>query len=230
MSLLPAPQRHDLLFGYFGDCDGCVAETADHVNLVMVMGWGTEDAYLRHATEAIGAGKKIMLAVCWKCGEAGMRWDFDRLQAAGVLSSVVALYPQDEPDVAGMTTAQVAAMAEIVRRVASGYPELDKVALAVIYGPHGSDGMEYFDWVGRDNYGAPPIVPILNPGQRALLIPGGADPWRADPKPWLDVANRTPAVVAIIPFLWRWPDGHPGGIATNGMSSDYRAAGVATTR
>jgi hypothetical protein len=218
------PDRTDLYFGYFGDCDGCIAETSGHANLAFVMGWPGGDAALRHASEAVAAGQKIVLAVDWQRPDV-MRWQFAMLQASGALSSVVALYPQDEPDQAGLTADQVGALCAQVRAVASEYPELAGVALAAIYGP-GSAGIEHWNWVGRDNYGTGPIVPIRQPRQRVMLVPGGADPWRENPAAFLDVANRTPAVVAIVPFLWRWPDGRPGGIATNGMAAAYRAAGM----
>jgi hypothetical protein len=225
-----APQRTDLLFGYFGDCDGCVAETQGHTNLAWVMGWGADGAYERHAAEAVGAGQQIMLAVCWSCGADGMRWSFDRLRAIGALARVVALYPQDEPDVAGLTAEQVAALCALVRAVASEYPEIAHAPLAAIYGTRGSEGIEQFDWIGRDNYGSGPIVPIRLPHQRVMLVPGGADPWREDPAAFLETANRTPAVVAIVPFIWRWPDGRSGGIATNPTRWSYCEAGLRVTQ
>lgn len=223
----PAPQRTDLLFGYFGDCDTCVAETRGHTNLQSVVGWGN-DGWRMHAIEAVAAGQKILLAVCWRCGPDNLRWQFGVMSADGTLSSVVALYPQDEPDVAGLTADQVGALCALVRAVASEYPELAGVALAAVYGNVDTAGIEQFDWIGRDNYGTGPIVPIRQPGQRVILVPGGADPWREDPTAFIETANRTPAVVLVLPFLWRDPD-HGRGIATNGMASTYCAAGVRVT-
>lgn len=223
-----APDRKDLLYGYFGDCDTCVAETKGHANLAMVMGWGAPGAMERHATEAVAAKQHILLAVCWACGADNLRWQFATLRAAGVLSEVVALYPVDEPDVAGLTAAQVIALCALVREVAAEYPELAGVALAAVYGSVGTEGIEQFDWVGRDFYGHGAIVPIRLPNQRLILIPGGADPWREDPATFIDTANRTPAVVLILPFLWRDPI-TARGIATNGLGQTYCQAGVRVT-
>jgi hypothetical protein len=223
-----APDRKDLLFGYFGDCDTCVAETRGHANIAMVMGWGAPGAMERHAVEAVAAKQQILLAVCWACGAENLRWQFGVLRAAGVLSEVVALYPVDEPDVAGLTAAQVAALCALVRQVAAEYPELAGVALAAIYGSVGTEGIEQFDWIGRDFYGHGAIVPIRQPWQRLILVPGGADPWREDPTAFIETANRTPAVVLILPFIWRDPT-FGRGIATNGLGQTYCRAGVRVT-
>jgi hypothetical protein len=221
-----APDRTDLLYGYFGDCDTCVAETRGHANLAMVMGWGAPGAMQRHVAEAVAAKQQILLAVCWACGVENLRWQFGVLGAA--LSEVVALYPMDEPDVAGMSASDVCAMVAMVRGVAMEFPALAGVAIAAVYGSKGTAGSECFDWIGRDNYGTGPIVPIRTAGQRVILLPGGADPWREDPAAFIDVANRTPAVVMILPFLWRDPNTGRG-IATNGLGQTYCQAGVRVT-
>jgi hypothetical protein len=226
----PVADRTDLLFGYFGDCDTCVGETL-HANVQFINGWGAPGAIRRHAIEAVNADQKIILAACWFCPAGQLEALFDQLRQDGTLSSVVALYPQDEPDVAGMSADQVAAMIATVRIASSKFHELAGVPIAAIYGSKGTEGIEYFDWIGRDNYGTGPIVPIRQANQRLILTPGGANPWRENPAAFIDMANRTPAVVAIVAFLWRWPSpGHDLAIAENGMAPIYCAAALRLTR
>jgi hypothetical protein len=221
-----APQRTDIFFGYYGDCDGCIAETKNHVNLAFVFGWGAgADPLGQHMLEANAAGLKVILGVNGRGTEGELRGLLTHLRTLNVLSSVVALYPMDEPDVHGMSPGQVFVMCEWVRRIASEFSELEGVKLAAIYGTVGSNGIEYFDWVGRDDYGKGPIKLILLPHQRMLFIAGGANPWREDPESFINAANATPSVIGILVFVYKWPGNFGAGVAENGMLPVYCAAG-----
>jgi hypothetical protein len=169
-----------------------------------------------------------VLAVCWRCGADNLRYVFDGMRAAGVLDRVVALYPEDEPDLR-MSEPEVIAMATLVRGVAAEYPELARVQLWVIYANSGhTPGISQFDAVGRDNYGAGPQQ-LGSANQRLILVPGGASPWQESPDAYLSAAND-PRVIAIIPFLWKYPQsGQSQGIRDNGMAPAYRAAGKQAT-
>ena len=226
-----APQRTDLLYGYYGDPCG-IGDAAPHVNLIWVFGWCGDPVTILIAAKNAGVAKAVV-GVNGRTGTPdSLRWYFQQLRAAGVLSMVVAVYPQDEPDVAGMTSSEVVLMVALMRLVMAEFPELADAKVAAIYGARNRNGAEAFDWLGADNYGRGAFIPIASgPNQRLILVPGGADPWREDPQSFLEAANRTPRVIAIIPFLWRNP-GNAGfglGIADNGMLRVYCQAGAQAT-
>lgn len=230
----PAAVRYDLLYGYFGDCATCVQETKDHTNVQMVVGWG--GSLEQHAFEASSAGQKLIVALCWQCGEDNIRWQFTQLRNLNVLQRVVALYPEDEPDVNHIDDGAMKNIVAMVRRVASEFVELEHVKIAVIYGNQGTPGIEAFDWVGADEYGlglhaSKYIKSKMRPDQGLILVPGGADPWKEDPQPFVEYAQADPQVVMIMPFLWRWPTPPGGrGIGDNGMAHAYCVAGSKTIR
>ena len=231
-----APQRHDLLYGYFNAGDD-IAGVSDHVNVIFEQGWGNGSS-VQHLMQAQAQGiPHAILAVDWR-HPGVMRFQFDSLRAANVLQMVIALYPQDEPDLTGggtdglqpMSDAEVLAMIATVRATAAEFPALADVNLAVIYSNSGrTPGISGYDWVGRDDYGRGPQIVQITAGQKLILVPGGANPWKESPDAFIQYAGLHEEVVAIIPFLWTWPDGRLGGICDNGLAPAYRAAGVAIT-
>ena len=227
----PVADRHDVLYCYYGDSDTIVAEVKDHTNCLTIFAlwYGTATA-VQHAMQAKAAGiNSLILAIGHD--PASIRQLFTAFQAANVLGNVVALYPQDEPDVNGYSDDQMIALAEIVRGVAREYPELTNVKLAVIYGPGGATpGISAFDWVGRDNFGRGPQEVGLTGGQRLILISGGT--FFEAPDIFVDYAERTPEVVLYLGFAWiSYMDatGIHVGIRDNGMAPAYRAVGVKLT-
>src|SRR4029077_374716 len=146
----------------------------------------------------------------------------DTLKGAGLWHHIVALYPLDEPDVAGVSNAIMTQVCTDLR-AAFGLP------LAVIYGTKGTPGIGAFDWVGKDDYGAGAGVlnemPPISPAQKWIVVPGGADPWKQDPAAFATFANANLNVVAILPFLWGAYAGGQG-IGTNGMAPKYTALGT----
>ena len=110
----PTVPRTDLLYGYFGVVDQQIAETADHVNLVMIPDWGDWDtaqgitaiqlqqvAMLQEA-KARGIGKAF-LSVGYLLFDSKFNYRGAQLlanhraylAALGLDSMVVALYPVD---------------------------------------------------------------------------------------------------------------------------------------
>ncbi len=221
----PTTNRKDLLFGYYGPASP--EEVADHVNIV----WLWEDQ-VATAMRAKAAGiTHLVLPVCWRCGADNLRFMFTGMRNASVLGNVVALYPEDEPG--NMPEAEIAAMVTLVRSVAAEYAEIAQVPVWAIFAANAPlTGSHLFDAIGVDNYGCSCVpVPPLVAGQRLILVPGGANPWREGVEPFIRAANLDSRVVAIIPFLWQYPIPAQGlGIRDNGLAPIYREAGIRLTR
>jgi hypothetical protein len=177
------------------------------------------------------------------------------LRSAGVLNNVVALYPIDEPngiidEGAVLFTNNLIrrALHEIGRgdvALAVCYGGLERPTwwqrflTRWLHRGNWLDkamplpGLADYDIVGGDAYelGAE-ILPQydrllarLRPEQRVMLVPGGCDPWRQDPGPFVAWARaNADRVFAICPFTWFDCDGRAG-IRNNGMAEAYRAAG-----
>lgn len=154
-----------------------------------------------------------------------------QLDALGLTSMVKVLYPVDEPET--IRTLDEGTLTSVVRSIKAAWPG---PKLAVIYGGTSTyKGRAAYDLIGRDDYGAGADVlnrlPPLDPGQQWIIVPGGADPWRQDPTPFVEFAKVHPQVFAIVPFIF--VDGYGGtsyrGIGNNGMLPAYRAAGCTAT-
>lgn len=209
--------RSDLLYFYYGDT-AAIAEAYDHVNAVMVWGWGEKD-WLSNVedrlTEAREHNLKVILGLPQSYGDTApdaLRVVFSYLQSRGLLSNVVALYPADEPDL-DKTDEQVRKVNAMIRGVAAEFPELAHVKLAVTYTSRGQwQGLETYDWIGFDDYTKGDAVlwnetwidlkARLRPEQRIILVPGGACNWKNRPDAFLAVAQTDPQVIAVMPFLW----------------------------
>jgi hypothetical protein len=174
--------------------------------------------------------------------EAQLRAYFTMLQGNNLLSMVKVLYPKDEPDLAGLSDAQIQSTNAMIRRVAADYPELKGVKLAVIYNCK-SDfvGATYYDILGCDDYnsgagvltnGTINKLAAANPNAELMLVPGGADTvGRQDPTPWFNYAQSDNRIKYFVPFIWfdYWNNGGkaPGalGIKSNGMAPSYCVVG-----
>lgn len=228
----PTPRVDAPYYGYFGSCLTCLAETQAHINLLFEAGWDGQQALIDDMSRA---QLPTMLALPPAIGD--VRALFESLRAANVLRFVIALYPQDEPDVAGMNETQVNALVGAERQLAAEYFELNAAKFAVIYGTQGTPGIGSFDWVGMDNYGAGSSVlgtpygnlkAALRADQRIILVPGGASPWITDPAPFVERTEGDPQVLVLLPFLWRDIADHAG-IRSNGMIGQYTKAGCTIT-
>lgn len=145
-----------------------------------------------------------------------------QLDALGLTDMVIALYPADEPELRGLTDASLVPLLQSIK-AAWAKP------LAVIYGTSGpTPGLAAYDWISRDDYGSGTGVfkrlPQIRADQHWFLVPGGADPWREDPNPFVTLATGDPRIVAVVAFLYAPYEGGQG-IGTNGMLTAYCAAG-----
>lgn len=238
------PPRTDLLFGYFAQDGATAVETQPHTNML----WTTGDPTDQMAAITFAAGRKVVLQLPFCLvpvdqGEAQARFWFQRLHAAGLLAPVVAVSWCDEPNTpraGSWTDAAATQMNAAVRQAMGAYPELH-AGLAVIYACNASwPGFASFDWIGCDDYDSGcavlsgayvTLLARLSASQRAIVLPGGADPWRQDPACFLSFAERTPTVAAIVPFIWQTvTDGRTyQGIRVNGMAKFYCQAGRTVT-
>jgi len=249
----------ELYFGYFGFDDTEAALTADHVNLALLPGWGPpgyrdiiSERILSQMQQCKDKGIPWVsvaldhILYTYSGSKATYNGDgvvvplviafFDEMVKRNLTSLVKSFYPIDEPDVGGVPASAVFSANSVIRNVASHYRYLDNATLGVIYGDRKNyPGIESYDWVGFDNYGAREgifnsggmysyLLSRLKPNQKTIIVPGGANPWKQDPARFVQQALNDPRVAWLCPFLWvSSPPGN--GIQDNGMAATYRSAG-----
>lgn len=196
---------------------GLAAKAAGTTKLMFTLDFCllTQTTPRRLLTEAVAAGY--------------LQTFIQRLGIEGLIDNVAAWYVVDEPNIAevNLNEAELATICALVR---ASIPF--QAPLVTTFGASNGSypGIHSFDWVGFDNYGAPifsngeyqHLASQLASGQRTVILPGGADPWREDPAPFYNWAQTDPRVAMIMPFMWQ----NPGGIAINGMAPQYRAVGL----
>jgi hypothetical protein len=232
--------RSDVLFGYYGENASAVTETSAHANLAWCADFYGPMEQMACLTQAKGLGMKsvVMLpaypAPCTPAPPDALRFWLKRLNDAGLLDTVVAVYPVDEPT---CDAAMIHATNAQLREVMAEFPAIAHAKLAVIYAcKAGFPGAEAYDVVGCDDYDSGNAVldryygalESAAPRAQLLIVGGGADPWRLDPHILADRANSNSAVWALVGFIWQSADGH-GGIRDNGMAGAWCAAGKRLT-
>ena len=245
----PAALRKGLHFLYYGPVDGA----EDHVSAAFELnGGGAADT----AAKMKRHGLPTWLTLSGECFSPG---DFrplpdaaqrvwatlQTLKDAGVLAQVKVLYPLDEPDMHGVSDAEMLAMCATVRAEAAKFPELAGVKLATTYsmgkGQPVLPGFTGMDLVGYDNYGLGSNIftsaefghmrAMLAVHQQYFSLPGGGNPWRQDPEAFRREAHNDLLCYGICAFMYgeRGDDPknpHMPGIASNGMAVKYRAVGL----
>jgi hypothetical protein len=224
----PSVKRKDLFYGYYGAMNDQVAETKDHINIW----WEAQFQGHLKAIENIDRTKMFtVLDVTNQCmvkfaehgrnfkfrpdAEAQLRDLFTTMKQANVLQFVKVLYPMDEPNI-NSTADDVKQAIFILKKVASEFIELSGVKLGVIYAakPETYECIEYFDWVGVDDYDEKSTIfdsngaytklkARLHPDQRTVIMPGGA--FGQNPVPFVNFAHSNHEVVALVPFVWFGP-------------------------
>ena len=256
----PAKLRTDLLFGYYGtyvsDGQDQVAETQGHVNLVWL--WDFLDsqsaaAILTRMPGCFGVrdvAGHLFERVDGKLrpradAEARLRAEFAHLREAGVLGSIKMLVPVDEPNLRETAlNDHMPWAAELMRRVAGEFPELQGILLGCIYtGWEAMPHIGLWDVVGLDFYKdrerifAPggkyhQLRDKLRPDQRTMIVPGGYEDCQQDPAPFVRFAHANPEVLIVLAFLWASvPWGTEKGIRDlPAMREKYVAAGRSLKR
>lgn len=233
----PAPTRNvPPLFLYFGIGGRQLEETADHCSCAYPMDWGDwdtmgpdiADRIIAQLTDAKLLGYKSAIVPVGFCmftakfaykGNGALVAFRSRVEAAGV--PIVGISIVDEPDMNGISDA---VYSQAIRDARAVWP----VPVFVIYGDHGTPGAAEADVIGSDDYGKGVVTLPLRPKQQLWIIAGGADPWRNDPKPFVNYAQAHPECAAICCFLWidGWGGTMNKGIGTNGLAPAYRAAAL----
>lgn len=250
-----AGPRDTIHYGYYGDMASQFEETKDHVNTVWLACWDRfplswADCMFERIAQASVSGKKSVVMMTndtyldrklnYKALEELEELLF-KLSGTDYLKDIIAIYPTDEPDGSEISPDEIAKTNNAIRNIMSKYPALKNTALAVFYtGSEKYPGIQYYDWVGFDEYhigeralGAKynRMVNKLRPDQRTMIIPGGCDKWRQDPRPFVDFALTNNRVVAVVPFIWI-DNAAPGnddvglGIRSNGLKDLYKEAGI----
>lgn len=247
--------RDKIFYGYYGDMEFQYNEVKDHVNMIWIAAWDRYprswvDVVYERIIQAANDEKKSVVMMTTNTYIDGRFSDhvlkeidelFQKLDEKNALANIIAIYPTDEPDGSEIASEEIAKGNAAIRSVMDKYPALKDTALAVFYtGSEKYPGIEYYDWVGFDEYhkgeqvlGAKyrRMLTKLRPNQRTMIIPGGCDKWRQDPKPFVDFALENPRVIAVVPFIWI-DNAAPGnndvglGIRSNGMTEKYRQAGL----
>lgn len=244
---IPQPgDTRTLYYGYYGTGPGQIAETGDHTNLHIELGWAGEAASFASIAEAKKATIFGLQSYVWNwnpgftlhaAAETNIRGVLPRLRDAGLLHYIVALYPVDEPNLNVSNRTDLPVVVDMVKRVAKEFPELANVKIASIYAANGDyPYLTMFDWVGLDDYslGAEILGATYNTfkghlrsDNRIMLVPGGY--LGQNPQPFIDKALNDAQVVAVIPFIWidnaDPANGVVQGIRSNGSAPSYIAAG-----
>lgn len=239
--------RSDLLYGYYGSDCAQVAEVVGHTNLYWDSGWFGGSCTISNIlaakqTTVLDVSQQVYQDVgdnkfvAHPNGENLLRDYFIVLRDAGALKYVSVLYPRDEPNIT-VVDGSIAKINAMVRNVASEFPDLRGVKLAVIYaGGHGFDGLEDYDWVGFDDYDARSSIfvsgeyqtlrALMKPWQKVILVPGGA--FGQDITPFLNFAETHSEVAAIVPFIYfnNWGGQTRPGISGLPLRKQYCEAGL----
>lgn len=206
--------EHPVQFGFFGAGAGAVDEYRNQVTYTFAPGWGDPP------------GQPLtMPTVLFSPDGGSLKPVLDVIKEQGGLHHIIALYPQDEPDVNHMSDEQTIAVFERARADAASVGI--NVPIMVIYGVEGTPGISHADIVGRDRYGAgPQFLDGLRTDQKRIYVPGGADPWKEDPMPFVDVARRDPQGWGVVSFIWldQWGGSSNLGVRSNGMREAHRLA------
>lgn len=262
----PSTRFDKLLYGYFGDFGNQLEETKDHVNVVFIASWygdketaegreiilNEQISRLKAAKEA-GIGTAILMLDYTLFTEIAGEWIlrpenelevnldivFRRIKQEGLADFVKVLYLIDEPNLHSVGQEELREVTEIVRSASKEILGKDDMKLAVIYSslqPH-FVGMEYFDWVGFDDYDLGDTIftmedfqrlkTNLSETQRLILVPGGASPYQTLINAFYEEAKNESKVVLICPFIWfdNWANTGNNGIKSSSTRQSYVSVG-----
>jgi hypothetical protein len=203
----------------------------------MVTLWWGADQQIADAVTTYQIGMPVFILSTPSQDEAAITADLQRYKAVGIDPTAII---HDEPEINGFTHEQIMSSNAITKQVIQKLGLTTKLGVIYSAAAFGKwQGISSYDWVGFDNYGGDifkangdysKLKKVLTPTQRIILVPGGATPWKEDPKPFQNAAENDPQVVLIMPFIW-FDNADPAhgvgaGIRSNGMSEAYKAVGL----
>src|SRR5574337_780 len=241
---IPLPQQNTAKVGFFMGNPDDLNKYAKDVDYVFTNDWGNWDTYqfqltqnalveLQHAKQ-LGV-KEGIVSMGFLVFDSKFQVKKDailylqnfkiQLEALGLDTFVKTFYVIDEPDLQikrnNLTEANLITGINAIKYV---FPDMK---LMVIYSNSETFPAKYlFDYVGFDDYGAGSAVlnelPAINANKSYVIIPGGANPWKQDPTPFVEF-SRKHNVAFLVAFLY---SDYPGnkGIGTNGMYPAYQKA------
>lgn len=223
-----SPTRKDLYYGYYATDQGSVEETKDHINLLWENQFGSIDRVVDNIQQTkvftvLDLNPQLFVKIADKgknfafnpTAEGQLNRLFKYLQDKNVLQYVRAFSPIDEPNTNVATPEDLNKAIDCIAKVAANYPELIGYKLICIYAakPQSYTLSERFDWIGFDDYDNKSQIfvngqyqylkSILRPGQRTIIMPGGA--FGQNITPFINFANGNAEVAAIVPFVWFGP-------------------------
>lgn len=252
----PNPTRKDLYYGYYATDQGSVEETKDHINLLWENQFGSTDRVVENIQQTkvftvLDLNPQLFIKIADKgknfafnpTAEGQLNRLFKYLQDKNVLQYVKAFSPIDEPNTNVATPDDLNKAIDCIAKVAANYPELSGYKLICIYAakPQSYTLSERFDWIGFDDYDNKSQIfvngqyqylkSILRPGQRTIIMPGGA--FGQNITPFINFANGNAEVAAIVPFVWfgpREPKDTWIGIRDRDNRQQYVDAGLSITK
>lgn len=242
---IPLPQQNEAKVGFFMGDPNDLTGYAKDVDYVFTNDWGNWDfdvtplsqralvemqqAKQLGVKEAIvSVGYLVFNSKYQYKGTQYLQVFKTQLEALGLTDMIKTFYVLDEPDIAvrkGLTESDLAKAIGAIHTVFPG------IKTMTIYSNSGNTpGIALFDFIGRDDYskgtGVLTELPKLGLNQRWVIVPGGADPWKQDPTPFMEFAKTNP-VEYVVAFLYSdYPNNGKinRGIKDNGMWPVYQAA------
>lgn len=220
---MPSVLRDDLHYCYYLSLPGQMAETADHTSLL----WhGQFYSPEKLQAELSGRPHGMVLdcapqlfrrepgsnSVVSPSARDDLTEFFTDLRSRGLLDRVKYLVPMDEPNLFCASEHDLKWALEVLKSVASEFPELSGVRYMCIYGERKQSWwcLGEFDVVGVDAYAQKSevltrgahadLMRALLPHQQAMIIPGAA--YGQDPAPFIAYAHTEPRVWGVVPFIW----------------------------
>lgn len=211
-----APLKGKHVF-YYGSCEDCIAKTASHTTLQMVMGWGKPEYDIEGALRQIGdakaAGQKVIIGIePALLGHDAIRPILSAIVNSGYGDSLFGVYIKDEPASAGINEAAYCQAVNDVKSVAAEVKVSQPLTFMVINTNTSFIGISCVDWIGFDDYHLnerifeeggeyQQLVNKIQPWQKVVVIAGGVEPFLAPIEYYYNYLESDPRIAALVIFI-----------------------------